>query len=86
MCFSVVFTSYSIEDYITMEVLLLKLFKWDANLPTAASFCSYFIEFIVNENDYNENLCNYSSLDDMRKTIKPFVWDLLQQSLYGRYR
>lgn len=67
-----------------MEVVLLELFDWDVNLPTAATFCSYFIEFVVNEKDYHENPCNYSSFDDMKKTIKPLVWNLLQQTLFGK--
>lgn len=61
------------------------MFEWDINLPTAATFCSYYIEFVVNENDFRENRDQYPNFEAMKTEVKSIVWKLLELSLFGKF-
>lgn len=52
------------------------LFSWEFNVPTAFTFCSYFNEFIVDEEDFDKHKGNYKNIHMMKQDLSgnAFRW------------
>lgn len=71
-------------DYNMLETIMLKLFDWDINIPTAATFGSYYAEFIADEMDFNEKRhIAYKCFDEFKKAIKSDAMHFIDKSLFG---
>lgn len=68
-----------------MELMLLSLFDWDINRPTAATFCLYFVKYGVSENDYRQNWTRFNNLSGMMDSVRVATMNLLENSLFGRH-
>lgn len=72
------------NDYNTLETIMLKLFDWDVNIPTTATFGSYYAEFITDERDFTVEIHNsYKNFDDFKKAIKSDVMHFIDKSIFG---
>lgn len=79
--------NYVKEDYNTLESIMLKMFDWEINLPTASTFGSYYGEFVVDESDFNNNYYGiYDSFEHFKESIKSEVIDLIDKSLFGEHK
>lgn len=81
--------NYSREDYNILESIMLKLFDWDMNIPTVATFGAYYAEFVADEADFNNNngINNqhhaYDNFADFKVNIKSEVMLFIDMSLFG---
>lgn len=78
--------TYLKQDYNILESMMLKLFDWDVNIPTAATFCLYYADFVVDESDFNNNNNNqgmFDSFDEFKENIKTQTIDFVDLSLFG---
>lgn len=77
--------NYVKADYNILEGLMVKQFDWDLNVPTLATFVSYYIEFVVDESDFNDKCPNkmFNNFDDFQKDIKSRVMDLVDDTVFG---
>lgn len=72
------------EDYNILETIMLKLFDWDMNIPTTATFGSYYAEFVVSESDFNDKRDKmYQSFEEFKSAIKSDVMHFIDKSLFG---
>lgn len=77
--------NYIKNDYNILERLMLKLFDWDLNVPTAATFATYYSEFVINETDFNSIIDKsiYSTFDEFKNDVKQNVMTLIDTSVFG---
>lgn len=77
--------NYQKSDYNILETLMLQLLKWDLNIPTAATFATYFVEFVVDECDFDDRCAEkmFHSFYDFQNDIKYRVMKLVDQTIYG---
>lgn len=76
--------NYLKDDYNILESLMLKMFDWDINIPTASTFAHYYAEFIVDESDFkNNNNKSTDSFEEFKRDVKSDVFDLINVSLFG---
>lgn len=61
---------------------MLKLFDWDVNVPTVATFGSYYAEFVIDESDFNKKE-NKDTYAEFRTAIKSGVMHFIDRSLFG---
>lgn len=75
---------YPLCDYKSLERLFLNFFDFQMTIPTAATFCEYFIEGIVNECDYslNENCNRFNCLASMKRTAADMAFEYLEVMLF----
>lgn len=59
---------------------MLVFFEWNVWSPTAADFCEYFIEFIVDKNDQSEQFLYFR---DMKIFVAHKTFDYLDAVLLG---
>lgn len=52
------------------------LFSWEFNVPTAYTFCSYFSELMIDEEDFDKHKEYYKNLNTMKQhlTETAFHW------------
>lgn len=64
---------------------MLKLFDWDLNIPTVATFASYYAEFVVDEKDFDDKCAEkmFLNFHDFQTDVKSRVMELVDQSVYG---
>lgn len=74
---------YAKEDYHILETVILKMFDWDVNVPTAATFCVYFVEFIASAEDFKNYKHWFTSENQMRSELKTLAMSFLELSLFG---
>lgn len=77
---------YEKVDYNVLETLMLKLFDWDLNIPTVATFASYYAEFVVDERDFDDKCAEkmFHNFQDFQHDIKSRVMELVDQTVYGK--
>lgn len=77
--------NYAKVDYNVLETLMLKLFDWDLNIPTVATFASYYAEFVVEERDFDDKCTEemFHNFHDFQGDIKSRVMELVDQTVYG---
>lgn len=87
MCDSYLFTdgNYMKADYNILETLMLKLFDWDLTIPTVATFALYYVEFVVDESDFDDRCAEkmFHNFHDFQHDIKSRVMKLVDQTIYG---
>lgn len=77
---------YSKHDYNILESIMLKMFDWDINVPTALTFCQYYADFVVDETEFDNNnnqALYYDCFDDFKLDIKSQAMDFVDLSLFG---
>lgn len=74
---------YPREDYNTLEIIMLGFFSWEVNVPTAAQFLSYFGEFIVNEDDFNQSRDKFTDLVTMNFELQTDAWGMVTNCLFS---
>lgn len=62
---------------------MLKLLDWDVNVPTVATFGSYYAEFVIDESDFNKDENEYDTYAEFRTAIKSDVMHFIDRSLFG---
>lgn len=77
--------NYAKADYNVLETLMLKLFDWDLNIPTVATFASYYAEFVVDERDFDDKYAEemFNNFHDFQSDIMAKVMELVDQTVYG---
>lgn len=75
---------YPRKETILMEMMVLSIFDFNINIPTVATFCLYFLEYGVDENEFQENRLQHSSFKEMKKSVKATTMALLENSLFGK--
>lgn len=85
ICLSFTDGDYAKTDYNVLETLMLKLLDWDLNIPTVATFASYYIEFVVDESDFDDTSDEkmFSNFQDFQHDIKSGVMKLVDHIVYG---
>lgn len=74
---------YPLCDFKSLERLILHFFEFEMIIPTAATFCEYFIEGIVDEYDYalKENYVRFNSLAGMKRVVADLAFEYLDLML-----
>lgn len=76
---------YPNANYVTLEKLMLIFFKWNVNIPTAATFCEFYIEFISNAKDFQNNRHErFTSIRNMKESLALQVLEFLDLALLGK--
>lgn len=75
--------NYSKQDYNILESIMLRLFDWDINIPTALTFCLYYADFVVDETDFDNKHELYDCFEDFKIHIKEQTLDFVDLSLFG---
>lgn len=76
--------NYAKDDYNILESIMLKMFDWDINVPTASTFGVYYAEFVVDETDFNNNHGPYDSFHEFKEDVKSEVFNLIDTTLFGK--
>lgn len=63
---------------------MLSFFSWDVNVPTASMFLSYYIEFIVNVDDFEGSIGKYANIGIMTNALKSHAANLIEVSLFSK--
>lgn len=74
---------YTREDYKILEMNMLKMFDFDVMVPTATTFCAYYVEFIVDENDFNSTQFA-GNFDAFKENVKMEAFRLSDNALFGK--
>lgn len=64
---------------------MLRLFDWDLNIPTVATFAAYYIEFVVDESDFYDKCAEkmFQNFHEFQDDVKAKVVNLVDQTVYG---
>lgn len=73
----------NVRDYAKMERLMLEFFDWNLLIPTAANFIEYYIEYIVDRQDYElvHNYTRFCSYTAMKRDVMDLVFEYLSLTL-----
>ncbi|XP_055323803.1 cyclin-J [Sitodiplosis mosellana] len=74
--------NYSKQDFNILESIMLKMFDWDINIPTASTFCEYYADFVVDETDFDNNQALYDCFEDFKLHMKSQAMDFLDLALF----